>query len=127
MLAAGYSIAVVPAVALMLPGDSPAKFAVVFGFSGLYMGVWETLETATSAEMLPEASRGVGFGVLATVNGVGDFVSSASVGLLWTIHPAAAMTFVIAASLSGAAIIAYTGEKERAADAFLTSLRSKDD
>lgn len=85
---------------------------MVFGFSGLYMGVWETLEAATSAEMLPERSRGVGFGVLATVNGVGDFISSASAGLLWTIHPVAAMTFVIVTTLVGAAIIAYTGEKK---------------
>lgn len=111
VLAIGYSFAVVPAIALLLPGASLAKFAVVFGFSGLYMGVWETLETAASAEMLPESTRGIGFGVLATVNGVGDFVSSASVGLLWVISPLAAMTFVIVTSLAGAAIIAYTGER----------------
>jgi MFS family permease len=114
VLAVGYSVAVVPATALMLPGDSLWKFAVVFGFSGLYMGVWETLESATSAEMLPQATRGVGFGVLATVNGLGDFISSASVGALWVIHPAAAMSFVIVTSLAGAAIIAYTGERQKA-------------
>ena len=45
VLAIGYSVAIIPATALMLPGDSFVKFAVVFGFSGLYMGVWlETLE-----------------------------------------------------------------------------------
>jgi MFS family permease len=111
VLAIGYSFAVVPAIALLLPGASLAKFAVVFGFSGLYMGVWETLETAASAEMLPESSRGIGFGVLATVNGIGDFISSASVGLLWTVSPLAAMSFVIITSLAGAAIIAYTGHR----------------
>ncbi|HUY36346.1 MAG TPA: hypothetical protein VMV69_26650 [Pirellulales bacterium] len=40
-----------------------------------------------------------------------------NVGLLWTIHPVAAMTLVIATSLTGAAIIAYTGEKQAAAAA----------
>jgi MFS family permease len=115
VLALGYSVAVVPATALMVPGDSVWKFAIVFGFSGLYMGVWETLESSASAEMLPEATRGVGFGVLATVNGIGDFISSASVGALWMIHPVAAMTFVIVTSLTGAAIIAYTGEKQKVA------------
>ncbi|HWB14410.1 MAG TPA: MFS transporter [Pirellulales bacterium] len=115
VLAVGYSVAVVPATALMLPGASVWKFAVVFGFSGLYMGVWETLEGAASAEMLPESKRGVGFGVLATVNGIGDFVSSASVGALWVIQPIAAMSFVIVASLAGAGIIAYTGERQKAA------------
>ena len=108
VLAIGYSIAVIPAVALMLPGDSFVKFGIVFAFSGLYMGVWETLENTTAATMLPVEIRGVGFGVLATVNGLGDFLSSASVGVLWVISPVWAMLFVIIASLGGSAIIANT-------------------
>ena len=105
-LAIGYSIAVIPAVALMWPGASFVKFAIVFGFSGLYMGVWETLEQSAAATVLPASVRGVGFGVLATVNGLGDFISSVAVGFLWVISPVWAMLFVIAASLTGAAIIA---------------------
>ena len=95
MLAIGYSFAVVPAVALLMPGDSVLKFAVVFGFSGLYMGVWETLESTTAATVLPPQVRGIGFGVLATVNGIGDFISSSLVGGLWVVSPAAAMGLVI--------------------------------
>lgn len=109
VLAIGYSFAVIPAIALLQAGESFLKFAVVFGFSGLYMGVWETLENATSASLLPGPVRGIGFGVLATVNGIGDFVSSAIVGSLWVISPRAAMLFVILTSLGGAAIIARTG------------------
>lgn len=109
VLAIGYSFAVVPAVALLMPGTSAVKFAVVFGFSGLYMGVWETLESATAATMLPRDRRGLGFGVLATVNGLGDFASSAIVGTLWILSPAASMGFVMATSLLGAAMIAHTG------------------
>jgi MFS family permease len=109
VLAIGYSVAVIPATALMLPGDSFTKFAVVFGFSGLYMGVWETLEQTTAATILPASVRGAGFGVLATVNGFGDFISSVLVGALWVVSPVWAMSFVIAASLAGAIIIASTG------------------
>lgn len=108
VLAIGYSLAVIPAVALMLPGDSFLKFGIVFAFSGLYMGVWETLETTTAATLLPAPVRGVGFGVLATVNGLGDFLSSATVGALWIVSPVWAMAFVIVASLTGAAVIART-------------------
>jgi sugar phosphate permease len=108
VLAGGYALAVIPAAALLWPGDSFLKFAIVFGFSGLYMGVWETVESATSATMLPQAVRGIGFGVLATVNGVGDFVSSALVGCLWFISPMASMLFVMTTSLIGAGIIACT-------------------
>ena len=72
VLAAGYALAVVPAGALLMPGDSYLKFAVVFGISGVYMGFWETVESTTAATLLPASVRGVGFGVLATVNGIGD-------------------------------------------------------
>jgi hypothetical protein len=70
------------------------------------MGVWETLESATAATILPASGRGVGFGLLATINGVGDFLSSSLVGLFWALAPVAAMSFVILASLLGAVMIA---------------------
>ena len=106
VLAFGYAIAAIPAGCLLLPGDSLLKFALVFGLSGLYMGVWETVENATAASMLTPETRGIGFGVLASVNGVGDMISSAAVGTLWIFSPAAAMAFVIATSLIGSALIA---------------------
>jgi len=114
VLAGGYTLAVVPAAALLFPGASLAKFAVVFGVSGLYMGVWETVEGSTAATLLPQESRGLGFGVLATVNGLGDLISSAVVGALWVLHPSAAMGFVIATSLAGAAVIAATPTEAKA-------------
>ena len=108
VLAIGYALAVIPAAVLLMPGESLFKFGVVFGFSGLYMGVWETVESTTAATLLPGEIRGIGFGVLATVNAIGDFVSSAAVGFLWVLSPTWAMSFVIATSLAGAAVIAGT-------------------
>jgi MFS family permease len=106
VLALGYALAIIPAAVLLWPGASLLKFGLIFGFSGLYMGVWETVESATAATMLPDRIRGSGFGVLATVNGLGDIVSSAAVGFLWAVSPAAAMALVIATSIVGAGIIA---------------------
>lgn len=106
VLAFGYALAVVPAALLMIPGDSFVKFGLVFGLSGLYMGFWETVESTSAAAYLPDDVRGAGFGVLATVNGLGDVVSSAAVGALWALHPAAAMGFVIVTSVLGAALVA---------------------
>jgi MFS family permease len=105
VLAAGYALGVVPALALLAPGDSYVKFAIVFGISGLYMGFYETVESTSAASYLPADVRGAGFGVLATVNGIGDLVSSIIVGCLWAIAPASAMAFVIATSLVGAFMI----------------------
>jgi MFS family permease len=105
VLAVGYSLAVIPAAALATPGDSIVKFAIAFAFSGVYMGAWETLESATAATLLPANVRGTGFGVLAAVAGVGDFLSSATVGLLWAWVPAAAMALVGISALVGAGVI----------------------
>jgi MFS-type transporter involved in bile tolerance (Atg22 family) len=44
----------------------------------------ETLEDSFCAELVGEEHHGMAFGTLATVNGVGDFLSSIVVGLLWT-------------------------------------------
>ncbi len=108
VLAAGYALAVIPACALLVPGDSFWKFGIAFGVSGLYMGVWETVESSTAASLLPAGIRGIGFGTLATVNGVGDLISSVLVGLVWVISPTWAMSYVIVTSLAGAAIIVST-------------------
>ena len=111
VLSVGYSIAVIPALVLIVPGASLAKFAVVFAFSGVYMGVWETLESTTAATLLQRENRGAGFGTLATVNGIGDFLSSIVVGTLWVVSPAASMCAVMFSSLTGAAVIYITGSR----------------
>ncbi len=105
VLAGGYALAAIPALALIFPGVSVTKFAIIFGISGLYMGVWETVESSTAAVFLPASIRGVGFGALATVNGVGDLVSSVAVGALWAYSPIGAMSTVVLTSIVGALII----------------------
>jgi mannose/fructose/N-acetylgalactosamine-specific phosphotransferase system component IID len=56
----------------------------VFVVGGIYIAIEETLEDSLCAELVEESHHGMAFGVLATVNGVGDFISSIVVGLLWT-------------------------------------------
>jgi MFS family permease len=109
VLAGGYSLAALPAAALLIPGDSLLKFGAVFGLSGLYMGVWETVESVTAATVLPRELRGTGFGLLECVAGVGDVASSVVVGALWLVSPTAAMAWVIVTSLVGAAAVFLTG------------------
>ncbi|MFO0749300.1 MAG: MFS transporter [Myxococcota bacterium] len=109
LLAFGYALGVLPAALLLLPGTSFLKFGAVFALTGLYMGIYETVENTTAATYLPARIRGVGFGMLASVNGLGDLLSSAIVGILWgAASPTLAMLWVIACSLGGAAVIAAT-------------------
>jgi MFS family permease len=107
VLAGGYLLAVIPAVALLLPLNPFVSFGLAFGFSGVYMGVWETVESTTAATLLPKEIRGSGFGLLESVNGLGDLISSALVGALWVyVSREAAMGFVIVTALVGATVIA---------------------
>jgi len=69
---------------------------VFFGLAGAGLGLTDTAESALVARLLPDELRGSGFGLLGGVQSLGDFVSSAAVGLVWTlISPGAA--FVVAA------------------------------
>ena len=68
---------------IFLPLDLGA-LALIFMLGGVQVAVEETLEDSFCAELVDPAQHGMAFGVLATVNGVGDFLSSAIVGLLWS-------------------------------------------
>ena len=57
--------------------------AVVFVLAGIYVATEEALEDSLAAELVDKEHHGMGFGMLATVNGVGDFVERL-VGALWT-------------------------------------------
>lgn len=69
---------------------------------GAAAGSVEVAESTLAAHQLAAADRGAGFGVLAAVNGAGDFVASVWVALVWTV---AAPSIAFA----GAAIIAVVG------------------
>jgi MFS family permease len=102
VLAAGYALFGLMAVGFTLAPAHPSLTVLLglFLLAGLSLAAEEVLEGSVAAELLPEHLRGTGFGVLAAVNGVGDLVASAVVGLLWAdVSPAAG--FLYAASTSG--------------------------
>jgi MFS family permease len=84
VLAAGYGLAAGMALLIILAPMNLWTLGLVFLLGGIYVAMEETLEDSLCAELVTQENHGMGFGVLATVNGVGDFLSSAVVGLLWT-------------------------------------------
>jgi MFS family permease len=91
LLAGGYALAAVMGLVLVLApmnharsGMNLAVLAVVFVLAGIYVATEEALEDSLAAELVDKEQHGMGFGMLATVNGVGDFLSSLVVGILWT-------------------------------------------
>jgi MFS family permease len=73
----------------------------LFGLSGFSIAIVDALEGALTADLIAEdTTRGTAYGVLGTVNGVGDLVASVLVGTLWTmVSPVSA--FAYAAILMG--------------------------
>jgi MFS family permease len=84
LLASGYFVAAVMALGVILLPMNVWTLALIFLIGGVYVGIEETLEDSFCAELVPEQHHGMAFGTLATVNGIGDLISSAVVGLLWT-------------------------------------------
>jgi MFS family permease len=85
VLAFGYALAALMAVSIIALPVSGWTLAIVFILGGIYVAIEETLEDSFCAELVGEEHHGMGFGVLATVNGLGDFVSSLTVGFLWSV------------------------------------------
>ena len=96
LLAGWYVISVIAAIGFAIGPTSLASLVVLFILEGTVMAAEETLESAVATDLLPANVRGTGFGILAGVNGVGDFVSSIVVGILWT-HVLAEAAFGYAA------------------------------
>jgi len=84
VLASGYALAATMAVCIILLPMNLWTLGLVFLLGGTFNGIVETLEDSFCAEFVGKEHHGMAFGVLATVNGVGDFLSSIIVGALWT-------------------------------------------
>jgi MFS family permease len=84
VLAAGYALAAVMALLIVAAPITVGLLAIIFVLSGIHVAIGETLEDSFCAELAGEEQHGLAFGVLATVNGIGDFLSSIIVGALWT-------------------------------------------
>lgn len=77
-----------------LPLSSWFLLVGAFLLAGSGIGLAETAESALVARLLPDRLRGSGFGILGGVQSLGDFLSSAVVGLLWTlVSPAAGFVY----------------------------------
>jgi len=107
VLAVGYSLAAIMAIAIMMLPAGVWMFALIFILGGTNVALEETAEDSLCAELVAEEHHGMAFGVLATVNGVGDFLSSVIVGILWAAFGSTiAFGYSAALSLAGMVLIA---------------------
>jgi len=107
LLALGYLIFSVYCVGFILTPPTVLNYALLFMLAGVETGAIDAGERSYAADLLGENNRGTGFGVLSTVNGIGDFVSSATAGILWmVISPNTAFVYGAALAIVAATILA---------------------
>jgi MFS family permease len=95
------------ATAFLVPAASLLAISILFALSGISVAAVDSLEGALTADLVPsENSRGTAFGVLGTVNGIGDFISSTVVGFVWWgVSPVAGFVYAALSMLIGAGLL----------------------
>jgi MFS family permease len=80
-----------------ISGPVIALLGVAFALAGVGIGCAETAEHAAVAAFAPNELRGSAFGLLATVQALGNLAASAVAGLLYTVAtPTVAFTYLAA-------------------------------
>ena len=104
-LIAAYVLAALMNLLLIAAAPSIMTLILVFVLAGGGYAFQQSLERAIVADIAPEEVRSTGFGVLAAVNGIGDLVSSAIVGALWTVYsPTIAFFYAFVMTVVGALV-----------------------
>ena len=116
LLSIGYGIAALTIggflLAFLLGWTSLPYLFLLFSLGGVFIAAEDTLESTITADFIPAETRGIGMGVLGTVNGIGDFGASVIVGLLWTaISPVVAFGFAVLMMLVGTVALAFGSKK----------------
>ena len=79
------------------------QLAILFFLAGFYIAIVDAMQRAQAASLLSLEQRGTGYGALATVNSIGDLVSSIVVGYLWSnVSIASGFYYSVALTLAGA-------------------------
>jgi MFS family permease len=110
VLVGGYTLGAATAVltlaAFLLRADSLWVLAVIFTVAGLYVAVQEALESTVTAEMVDGHVLTMSYGALGTVNGAAKFISSATVGVLWSaVSPEVAFGFAATMMAGGTLLL----------------------
>jgi MFS family permease len=108
LLAVGYALSGAMCLGFVVSSSSVVLLVILFSVGGFYIAIEDSLERAVAADLLPPSLRGTGFGVLASLNGIGDLISSSIVGLLWsTVSPQSGFLFAAVFSFGGALLMRF--------------------
>jgi MFS family permease len=106
LLVIGYLFGTATYAGFIFERPTLPALSALFALAGIHIAMQQSLEKSLAAELLPAGARGSGFGALATVNGIGDLVSSVVVGALWSgVSATAGFAYAATLAFAGAALI----------------------
>jgi MFS family permease len=113
VLAAGATAFLVSFLGFAVNTTNLVPLAVAFAIAGIGIGCAETAQHSAVAALAPQHIRGSAFGLLATIQALGNFAASAVAGLLWTaVSPTVAFTYLAVWMLVALMAIARTGVQQ---------------
>lgn len=108
VLAAGIACFLLAYAGLAATGNTIGLLAGCFVLAGIAIGLVETAEHASVADLAPDEIRGSAFGTLAAIQSVGNLAASAIAGLLWTLaSPTVAFAYAAALMAAALALMAF--------------------
>ena len=108
LLVFGYIAAALAALCMIIGVTGYAGLGIMFALGGIGVGIYEAVEDTIAADLLPSRIRGSGFGALAVVTGLGDWLSSFVVGWLWAaLGIRVAFSYALVLMIAGALLMIY--------------------
>ena len=104
LLALGYLVFTLACIASIFETPNYLILGTIFVLAGLQAAIVDTVEKTYASEILGDSPKGTGFGVLQTVNGIGDFTSSTMIGLL-IVFLSPTLGFGVVAAIASAACV----------------------
>ncbi len=84
ILSAGFALFGLLCLGFVFADGRMWALVLLFALSGVYTAIIESSQPALASTLISEHQHGTGFGLMSTVDGVGDFLSSVTMGVLWT-------------------------------------------
>jgi MFS family permease len=84
ILTVGYALFALLCFGFIFADSSFWLLVVLFALNGIYTAIIESSQPALASTLIADDQHGAGYGVMSAVDGVGDFLSSITVGLLWS-------------------------------------------
>jgi MFS family permease len=85
ILSIGFALFGLLCLGFIFADEQKWMLVLLFALSGVYTAIIESSQPALASTLMREDQHGTGFGLMSAVDGLGDFLSSTTMGVLWTL------------------------------------------